>query len=1201
MISVFLPAYPFRGVKAPYLWFFYRIINSLPESVSFMVGKEYLFPLEYWKLNNRWEMEHDSQTRLGYILPELESINDDHEVNIIDECYLKDYLGKCNNNPNKLFEKFITEVIPELELELINVFQKNSSIECVLSWCNCPSLNSAAEKFGIKVINMELGPLRSPDYLSTAYFDFTGVNGNTEAEKRYLNSDFYSKNETKISDLYNFFSNREINEFLDEKIIIPLEANKNSLVSNEMDKEYDVGVVLQVENDSNIIAFSKTFNNQSLLDYAECNFPGSKLIRAHPGSKFSLRNPDDLDNSLSSFEFLNRCEKIVTINSSVGLEALLLNIPVTILGECSYSFCNVENIIERTRRLTFYLFSYLVPFELLFDINYIRFRLNTENEHLIIKKHVDYYISLGDSMSKTEVEQKATSLLGDGSIEKRVIDLECQIKNISSDLELKNSVNCSLMEQVESLEARLAEKAIDIIVDVVVPVYGGKQETIECIESALLTLPNWAQLVVINDASPEPDLTEWLRQRAMDGSFFLIENEENLGFVATVNRGMKLNLKRDILLLNSDVEVANDWLERIREAAYSYNKVGSITPFSNNATICSFPNFCEDNDLFMNLDVQKLDDHFSTLGKKNNLIEIPTGVGFCMYIRRDCLNEVGYFDVETFGRGYGEENDWCQRAAKAGWPNFHQLNVFVYHKGGVSFAGEQNPRKTRALELLNNLHPNYTEDVMEFIAKDPAKNARSEMLLRITACNNVSKVLLVSHKMGGGVNTHLIELAKFYNDQVNFLLLVPEEDGKSVALTLNVSESLSREKFIIDIENGYQTLIDFLNFVGVGHIHFHHLIGINDKILDIKNHLSCGYDITIHDYYFINSNPSLTDKNGIFAGDIPEVRDRVCSETTKLPYGLTTLQWREKFSAWLSSADRVIFPSADTKKRFCSDFPNLTIKSIIAWHPDYEVSAPYPQVSFNYVAGKKLKVLVLGAISREKGALMLEEVANELRHEDIEFHLLGYAFRPLHSVITHGAYSSHELHQKLIAIEPHVMWYPAQWPETYSYTLSTALENGIPVIAPNIGAFSERLAEREFTRIVEWDSSVRQMNQLFRSLYKDPELFFSNENAEPILDISDFDIQKDFYRDNYLKPEWYRESMLGRTDIKSLLNSKNIEIIPEVTVGPRGRREKLLTIIWRISQIRYLSSVNKLIPYRIKRYIKRRLSRRAIHEIIKNS
>lgn len=87
----------------------------------------------------------------------------------------------------------------------------------------------------------------------------------------------------------------------------------------------------------------------------------------------------------------------------------------------------------------------------------------------------------------------------------------------------------------------------DILVDVIVPVYGGLQETQECIESAIST-SSWAELIVINDASPEPELTDWLRKRAQDNSFKLLENENNLGFVATVNRGMKLHSKRDVLL-----------------------------------------------------------------------------------------------------------------------------------------------------------------------------------------------------------------------------------------------------------------------------------------------------------------------------------------------------------------------------------------------------------------------------------------------------------------------------------------------------------------------------------------------------------------------------------------------------------------------------------------------------------------------------
>ncbi|WKX26173.1 GT99 family glycosyltransferase N-terminal domain-containing protein [Tatumella ptyseos] len=1198
MISVYLPAYPFRGVEAPYLWFFYRILKSFSEPVSFLVGKQYLLPVGHWMLKNRWEMENDSQVRLGYELPDIQEIYNLHHINIIDESCFSNYLKKENNNPNNLFRRFITEIIPELELEFYRVFKENNSLECVLTWCNCPSLNSAAKHFGIRVINMELGPLRSPYYLSTAYLDFCGVNGNTEAEKRFLESDFYLQDDITLSEIYEFFFESNLNLTNDEAAHSGSSQSQGSLISNEIEKVYDIGIVLQVENDSNIIAFSNSFNNQSLLDYVECNFMGSKLIRVHPGSQFTLKDINEVDNSTSPIAFIKKCKRIITINSSIGLEALLLDVPVTILGECSYSFCNVEDSDERTRRLAFYLLSYLVPFDLLFDKNYIRFRLGARDDYVIANRHVDYYIASRKTSNEIKGIESNQLINGDSSVEEIVLNSKNVIEKMKDYLKEKKAEHYNSGDKVKVVNTLPAEKCLDVIVDVVVPVYGGKQETIECIESVVSTLPSWAQLVVINDVSPEPELTEWLREQAVSKEFLLIENEENCGFVASVNLGMKLHPDRDILLLNSDVEVANDWLQRIHDAAYSLDKVGSITPFSNNATICSFPKFCEDNALFMGLNVRQLDEHFSLLGKENNLIEIPTGVGFCMYIRRDCLDEVGYFDVETFGKGYGEENDWCQRAAKAGWPNFHQLNVFVYHKGGVSFADEQNPRKNRALEHLTKLHPNYTKDVMDFVANDPAKKARSEILIRILASREITKILLVSHKMGGGVNTHIQELARFYNNEVIFFLLSPEEDGKSITLTLNISEDISPEKFIIDVDYGYSTLIELLRFIGVGHVHFHHLMGVNEKILNIKNDLSCGYDITIHDYYLINANASLTDKNGSFAGDTPRVRDKRCAANSHLPAGFTARQWRNKFISWLNGADRVIFPSADTKKRFMNSYPHLTTPTIVAWHPDSEVAAPYPKASFNYVAGKKLKILVLGAISREKGALLLEEVATLLKGKEIEFHLLGYAFRPLNSVITHGPYLNGELHRKLNAIAPHMMWYPALCPETYSYTFSAALERGVPIIAPNIGAFSERVYGRAFTRIVEWNIEAKEMSELFLTLMKDPASFFITKNAKPIMDISGVEISKDFYRNSYLKKEWYRVNEYSDIDIKDLLYSKDLIFIPKGGAGPLGRKEKILKAIWMISQVKYLSYMNKIIPYPIKRFIKRRLSRRAIHEVI---
>ncbi|RRZ94543.1 glycosyltransferase [Erwinia sp. 198] len=780
--------------------------------------------------------------------------------------------------------------------------------------------------------------------------------------------------------------------------------------------------------------------------------------------------------------------------------------------------------------------------------------------------------------------------------------LEAEKQALEAENQALKQQATALSNQLEFIQTShrkaLARNEIDLskTVDVIVPVYAGLEETQECIESTLASIPDWAQLVVINDCSPEPELTEWLRARSSNDEFILLENETNLGFVATVNRGMQLHLRNDVLLLNSDVEVANNWLERIKDAAYSKERVGSITPFSNNATICSFPNFCEDNELLLGLDVKALDDHFSSYGTQNNLVEIPTGIGFCMYIRRDCLNQVGYFDVETFGRGYGEENDWCQRADKLGWKNYHQLNVFAYHKGGVSFAGEQSPRKIKAMELLSELHPNYTADVMSFIAADPAKKARQQMMARIIATTPVPKVLLVSHKMGGGVVTHLNELIAHYKNKVHFLLLSPGEKENTYALALTAEGAANKDRIIFDLDQGTDKLTDLLTFVGVGNIHYHHIMGFSKEILTLHEKLKCSYDITVHDYFLINGNPTLTDRNGRFCGDDLTTMDQLCIEHYPVPMYMPLEDYRKHVAAWLRGAQRVIFPSIDTQARYANVYDAKTYNAVSAWHIDHHVKqhdmpvkAPQPS--------RDLNVLIIGAISKEKGAVLLEETAVALSGHPVKFTLMGYAFRPLHSAInTLGGYSDADIDKIIEEVKPDVVWYPAQWPETYSYTLSIALENGLPVIVPNIGAFPERVNERQYSRVIQWDMAIPALKEFFLSLAADPARLNNGENKRNILDDKGIKLNKEFYQAEYLNPEWQRKGKLGIIDYKTLIN--HVEVT-RVISEQLSQKEVYLAKLWRLIQLPGVKVVARFIPYRFQRYVKRRLSNRAIHEIVK--
>lgn len=94
------------------------------------------------------------------------------------------------------------------------------------------------------------------------------------------------------------------------------------------------------------------------------------------------------------------------------------------------------------------------------------------------------------------------------------------------------------------------------VVDVIIPIYRGLTETQRCLNSVLAFPQKIAhEIVAIDDCSPEPELSAYLRELAETGAITLLENPVNMGFVNTVNRGMTLHPDRDVVLLNSDTEV----------------------------------------------------------------------------------------------------------------------------------------------------------------------------------------------------------------------------------------------------------------------------------------------------------------------------------------------------------------------------------------------------------------------------------------------------------------------------------------------------------------------------------------------------------------------------------------------------------------------------------------------------------------------
>ena len=256
------------------------------------------------------------------------------------------------------------------------------------------------------------------------------------------------------------------------------------------------------------------------------------------------------------------------------------------------------------------------------------------------------------------------------------------------------------------------------MIDVIVPVYRGLAQTRACLESVLATPRTEPyEVVVVDDASPEPGIRDYVAGLAREGRVHAVHHPENQGFVRSVNEGMSLHRDRDVVLLNSDTEVANDWLVRLARAGTGDARVATVTPFSNNATICSYPYWGWEGGLPGALGLAALD---ALIAKVNAgiRIDIPTAVGFCMYIPRRALDALGLFDADRYGRGYGEENDFCMRAAKAGWRNVLAADVFIFHEGSVSFSEERHELQRSAAHTLLDAHPEYTAAVHDFLSAD---------------------------------------------------------------------------------------------------------------------------------------------------------------------------------------------------------------------------------------------------------------------------------------------------------------------------------------------------------------------------------------------------------------------------------------------------------------------------------------------------
>lgn len=626
------------------------------------------------------------------------------------------------------------------------------------------------------------------------------------------------------------------------------------------------------------------------------------------------------------------------------------------------------------------------------------------------------------------------------------------------------------------------------IVDVIVPVYQGYEETIQCLES-VLNANNLTQfqLLVLNDCSPDGRLKYKLQAMEKQYHFTLIENNENLGFVGTVNKGMQLHPTRDVVLLNSDTLVTDNWLDRLLAASQKNQNIASVTPFSNNATICSFPLFNEDNDVPDGTSLAQLNAIFYQYNQ-GEIIDLPTAVGFCMFIKREALLEVGYFDEKKWKQGYGEENDFCLRAASLGWRHVLACDVFVQHHGAVSFAGSKQARINENLALLNRIYPDYALTVQRFIQKDPVAVQRNKVLKVLLREQTNNYLLFVMHGLGGGAKTHGDHLAQLLEAQQHAVLelsvITPEKwqlQSPHLGYTL-----------VYHYPQDYQQLLEDLSELGISRIHYHQVLGFPNKIWQLAETLRCAYDFTAHDFMPLCPRINLIDETGHYCAE-SQFDTKKCQRCVALN-GVTSPdielhleafdgsveKWRHFYATVLAKAGRIFCPSKSTAMIYQQ---HLALESIkLRPHPEESfMILPPPALTSDGV----LSVAVIGAIGDHKGYQLLLDCAKNALKEGLplRFVVVGYTrddgtLSKLENVIITGAYENvTELTGFLQQYKCKVAAFLSVWPETFCYTLTEALRHHMYPVTLDYGAVAERVKVLNYGQVIACHLTPVEINQ----------------------------------------------------------------------------------------------------------------------------
>jgi glycosyltransferase involved in cell wall biosynthesis len=269
-----------------------------------------------------------------------------------------------------------------------------------------------------------------------------------------------------------------------------------------------------------------------------------------------------------------------------------------------------------------------------------------------------------------------------------------------------------------------------------------------------------------------------------------------------------------------------------------------------------------------------------------------------------------------------------------------------------------------------------------------------------------------------------------------------------------------------DLRGGPEPLVTALRELGVSHLHVHSLVGFDmsagDFVRLVAEQLEVRYDFTAHDYVCFCPRINLIGASGLYCGEPDLEGCEQCVRTNGSPFGSVSVsRWREGYHRLLHDARTVFAPGEDVATRLRRHFPDAMLR--VEPHVEEAIERPAASAATRGT-GEPLRVAMIGALGPHKGYNLLRACARDATERGlaIEFHVVGYtcddaALGAYANVMITGRYDEDELPRLLAEQRCHCAWFASVWPETYSYTLSSAIEVGLYPVAFDLGVIAERI------------------------------------------------------------------------------------------------------------------------------------------------